>query len=66
MVPTAQDIIRACRFESGMTLAELAEKTDHDIATIHSWESGKRDPRFNSAIEAIYVMGYEISVHKRG
>lgn len=65
MIPKARDLVRKCRFESGLTLAKLAEMTDHDIATIHNWESGKVEPRFKSAVEAIYAMGYEISIKKR-
>lgn len=66
MVPTAQDIIRACRYESGMTLLELAVAIDKNINTVFNWENGKSQPHFDSALEAIYAMGYEISVHKRG
>ena len=62
---SAQDIMRVCRYESGMTLAQLSEATDKDINTLYKWENGKHQPHWDSMINAIHAMGYEIEIYKK-
>lgn len=51
-------------FESGMTYKEISEKSGLAHGSVAAWTRGKRNPRLDTAIDVLKVLGYKLEIVK--
>lgn len=58
-------LMRTERIKRGLTLRQLSDKTGYSIASLHSWERGKRSPIMFHAECVLNALGYKLKVVKK-
>lgn len=55
-------VLRAARVEARLTLAELGERAGVARPNVTAYESGRREPLFDSALELLVARGANVSI----
>ena len=58
-------IVRTARERSGLTVAELADKTGLHFTTIYSIENGETSPKMDTMLRIMNALGYDIVFNPR-
>lgn len=59
-------MLRKMRQERGLTLQQLSDLSGVSISSLSQWETGRINPRFESAFWVAEVCGFEITPRRRG
>lgn len=56
------ELIRLCRKQAGLTIAQLSEKSGVDSTSLWAYENGRYMPRFDKVMWCLKACGFDLEL----